>query len=326
MADWTPLDSDPVTGTPLSTAMLRLEGQALEVRKCAVGVAFPAAPVEGMLFLHKGGAQPILYEYMAIDGGALAWQPIGPLSRLPASINADPDSLNGRAAPFEYKALRVENAAALPAAAAGNKGLVIFRTGDGETWVSNGAAWLGMMSVLQNLSYDTVELPLEGEVGNDAATPPTLVSKGVFRGWLFDAVGEKRTFVVRIPNNWQGATALRFRLYQLLNQAETAGDDIEWQGEFRALTPGADKAGQAATLLVDSLKDIGAVAAAIDDGGLHYNDFNVPYADVTNPLAVGDLVELTLNRKTVGGALLVGGTIAIRMEMHFIQGPRHERA
>lgn len=327
-ADWTPLDDDPVTGTPLRVAMLRLEGQVGEVRVDGVGVGFPAAPVEGQRFLHKGGAQPICYQYMALDGGALGWVAIGPLARIPVDLNLDPDPLDGRAAPFQVKALRAENVAVLPAATPTNPGLVQYRTGDEAVWVSKGDAWVGQMQVVENLSYDTVELPLEGEVGNDAADPPTLVTKGVFRGWLFDAVAEKRTFVVRVPQNWQGATDLRFRLWYLLNQAEAPGDDVEWDGEWRALTPGADKAGQPATVPASpwGTTDIGADPEAIDDGGLHYTDFVIDHDDLTNPVAAGDVLALTINRKTVGGAGLVGGVVAIRAELHFLQAPRHERA
>jgi hypothetical protein len=145
-------------------------------------------------------------------------------------------------------------------------------------------------------------------------------------GWLFDATNEKRTFVFRVPTNWIGTSDMRFRLYQLLDAAEIAGDDIEWEGSLVAMTPGADYATQLETALADSVKDIGADAQAIDEGGLHFNDFVLDYNDVTNPIAAGDIVRLTLNRKTVGGAGKVAGTVAIWGELHFIQAPRHERA
>lgn len=327
-ANWLVFDGDDITND-IPYALEELEARTNELRVTFIGAAAPASPEEGWWWTDNTASPYKTYQYLKIAGGAAAWVFMGPMEKLPGSINADPDIANGRAAPFEYLGLRVENVAALPASVAGNAGLLDYLDGDGEVYVSDqpvSGGWKGLLSVKKEGSYDSVELDLAGDVGNDGANPPTKAAKSGIEGWLFDAVAETRTFAFRVPSNWIGTSDLRFRLYQLLNGAEGAGDDIEWEGTLVAMTPGADKASATETVLVDSVKDIGADAEAIAEGGLHFNDFVLDYNDGDNPIAAGDIVRLTLNRKTVGGAGKVAGTIAVWGELHYIQTVRHERA
>jgi hypothetical protein len=329
MPTWVALDDDPATGDDIPTAFLELEGRTLEVRQCFIGGSPPASPVEGQLWLDNSAIPYRLYIYAKITAGSPAWQPLGPLSRLPESINADPSPVDDRAAPFQFKALRVENRASLPTAAAGNAGMLVMLTGTGELWMSDqpvSGDWKGLLSVATG-SKDTVELGVEGDLGNDATNPPTKQRKGALEGWLFDATNEKRTFAFPVPKNWNGASDLKLRLLQVLNGAQTAGDDIEWSGEVRVLPLAGGKTGQAVTTLVDATTDIGSDAEGIDDGGgPHVTELVVDYDDATNPVSVGALVLVTVWRKTVGGAGKVSGVVVFRAELAYAQKPRHERA
>ena len=327
---WAPLNDDPVTGDSIPVAFLELEGRTLELRSGFIGPVPPAAPEEGQVWVDNGQIPYRVFRYLRIDGGNASWQPVGPLSRLPASINADPSPVDDRLAPFEHLALRLENRNALPPATPTNAGLIVYRIGDGEVWLSDllvAGGWKGLLSITQGASFDTVELPLEGDLGNDAVNPPTKERKGVLEGWLFDDVAERRTLAVILPKNWQGASPLRLRLFQVLDQAEVAGNDVEWTGEFRTLVPGQENTGKAATPLPDAITNIGAIPDAIaDGGGPHVTEFLVDHADPVNPVSSGCLLLATIWRKTVGGAGKVGGTVVHRADVAYAQAVHHRRA
>lgn len=329
-ATWTALDSDPVTGDGFDVVVLELEARTNELQSCFAGASAPASPVTGQLWLDTTSSPYKLYVYSKIDGGSAAWQPLGPLSRLHANVNADPDTANGRAAPYEILGLRAENRASLPSAAVGNAGMLVYRTSDGELWIADqpvSGDWKGLLSVVKDGSYDTVELGLEGSQGNDGTNPPTTATKGTLAGWLFDATNEKRTFALVVPPNWNAASDLKLRLWQVLDAAETAADVIEWSGEVRVLPSQAGKTGQTATALVDSSLAIGSDADGIaEGGGPHVSELVIDYNDATNPVSSGALVLVTVWRKSVGGAGKVAGTVVFRAELAYIQTPRHERA
>ena len=326
-ATWNPLSSDPLA--PAKNTFLELEGRTLDLRGCWIGAAPPDNPVEGQFWLDSLAAPYRLKQYVRIDAGPASWQPVGPLSRLPASINADPSLVQDRLAPFPYLALVFESRADLPVASPTNAGLVCRLIGTGEVWISDlpiSGGWKGLLSVAST-SLDTVELPLEGDLGNDAVNPPTKSRKGALEGWLFDDVAEKRTFAFVVPRNWNGAGDPKVRLFQILNQAQLAGDDIEWSGEVRTLIPGQEKVGKAATALVDAVTDIGADPEGVDDGGgPHVTELVVDHDDPANPVSTGCLVLVTVWRKTVGGAGRAGGTVVFRADLAYAQKPRHERA
>jgi hypothetical protein len=327
---WAPLNDDPVSGDSIPVAFLELEGRTLELRTCAIGAVPPANPQEGQFWVDSSTTPYRLFQYLRIDGGNASWQPVGPLSRLPAPINADPSPVDDRVAPFEIKALRAENRAALPPATPTNAGLLVYRMVDGELWLSDllvSGGWKGLVSVTPAASFDTVELALEGDLGNDAANPPTKTRKGALEGWLFDDVAERRTFAYVVPKNWQGASDAKLRLFQVLGQAQLAGDDIEWTGEVRTLIPGQEKVTKAATPLADAVTDVGADVEGIDDGGgPHVTELVIDHDDTANPLSAGCLVLVTVWRKTVGGVGKAGGTVVFRADLAYAQKPRHERA
>jgi hypothetical protein len=327
---WAPLNDDPQTGDTIPVAFLELEGRTIELRTCSVGATPPDDPQEGQLWLDSAVIPYRLKQYVRIDGGGPSWQPVGPLSRLPASINADPSVADDRQAPFEFKALRVENRNALPAASPLNAGLLVYRITDGELWLADlpvSAGWKGLLSITPAASFDTVELALEGDLGNDAVNPPTKQRKGALEGWLFDDVAERRTLAFVVPKNWQGASDLRLRLFQVLGQAQLAGDDIEWEGEVRTLVPGQENVAKAATALVPAATDIGADVEGIDDGGgPHVAELVIDHDDPVNPVSEGCLVLVTVWRASVGGAGKAGGTVVFRADLAYAQRPRHERA
>ena len=329
MPTWAPLDDDPTTGDDIPTAFLELEGRTDELRSCFVGSTPPDDPTEGQLWLDNSSVPHRLFVYAQVDGGPASWQPVGPLSRLPDSPNGDPSAVGDRADVLQFLALRIENRADLPALTPTNAGLLVYRIGDGEVFVADepiSSSWKGLLSITQSGSYDTVELPLEGDVGNDATNPPTQQRVGVLEGWLFDGVAEKRTLAFTVPRNWNGASDLRVRLHQVLSQAEAAGNDIEWSGEVRTLALSQEKVGKAATALVDGVTDIGAIPDGIDvGGGPHVTELVIDHDDAANPVSTACLVLVTIWRKSIGGAGLAGGTVLFRAELAYAQSPRHER-
>ncbi len=184
-----------------------------------------------------------------------------------------------------------------------------------------------VLSITPTASYDTQELPVEGDLGNVATNPPVKTKNGVLEGWLFSATSQRRTFAFVVPNNWQGATDLKLRLHQVLDANQSAHDAIEWSGEIRALAPQNDATSKTATALADAATDIGSVTAAIGSGGgPHITTLVLDYDDGSNPIAAGSLLLVTVWRKTVGGAGKAGGTLVFRADLAYAQRPRHERA
>lgn len=321
-ASWT--DINPEVDTE-ADSVLELEQRTLELRKHQTGVA----PVEQQIRVRTDVTPWVVEAYVKIDAGAADWHPIGVLDRLSTDLNLDGTTDQDRAICYQIKGARIENVADLAVAALNNKGLLQFRTSDGELYVADvgvSGGNKGLLSVTPAASYDTVELPLEGDVGNDATHPPTKQAKGALEGWLFDAVNEKRTFAFVMPKNWQGASDAKLRLSQVLNQGEVAGDDIEWSGEIRTVIPAQENVLKAATALVDVSTDIGADVDGVDDGGFHRSDLTLDFDDPDNPLSAGALVLVTIWRKTVGGAGKVSGVVVFRAELLYAQKPRHERA
>ena len=325
-AAWNPLqDTDRA-----KDGIYELEARTLELRACSVGPVAPSSPVEGQIWVDSSGIPYRVWQYLRLDPGGASWQPVGPLRRLPTSINADPSVLDDRVAPHEHKALRLENVAVQKPATPTNAGLIEYRVGSGEVEVSDqpvSGGWKWLLSIAQGASFDTVELPLEGDLGNDATNPPTKQRKGALEGWLFDDVAERRTLAFIVPKNWQGATDLKLRLFQVLGQAQVAGDDIEWTGEVRTLIAGQEKVTKTATALAGGVTDVGADVEGIDDGGGPYvTELVIDHDDATNPVSAGCLVLATVWRTTVGGAGKAGGTVVFRVDLAYAQRARHERA
>ncbi|MCK6480194.1 MAG: hypothetical protein HUU06_06695 [Planctomycetaceae bacterium] len=323
-AAWTPLSSTPTL--PGSQAFLRLEGQAFEVRACSIGPTPPADPVEGMLWVDNSASPYRVYVYARIDAGGAAWQPLGPLSRLPSDLNFDPSIVDDRLAPFQAKGMRLENRNALPAVSPTNRGMLVFRLGDGEVYVSDegvSGAWKCLLSVVAGVSLDSVEVDLTAVVLG--ATPPTAASKGAtpaVRGYLFDDPAESLTVVAVVPKNYSGAGDLVLDLDCVLNQAEASGDDIDWAADLVAVVPGA--AGSAVTrpptLVVPVLTDIGANAG---DGALHRCRLVLDHDDPANPITPGALLAIEIHRT---GLAEVGGVVLVAARLGYPQRARHERA
>jgi hypothetical protein len=328
--NWDDFDGDlPEQDIPY--ALLELEGRTLELRSCFIGPAAPADPVDGQLWIQNDEIPWKPWFYGKLDAGeaVATWHSL--VGRLTVSINADPDPADGRASPLEHLALRVENVDELPAAENTNRGLLELLTGDGELYVSEkqvSGDWKGLLSCrVDGNGFDTVEVPLESDFGNDGVNPPTRDSEGTIEGWLFDGVLEARTVKFQIPKNYDGVSPVQVRVWQILKANETAGDDIEWTSSYVVLPPAAGKASQTPTVLLANPTDIGAdVDGIAAGGGPHVSVFELQPDDADNPLSAGSLVALTMNRVTVGGAGKVAGVIVFLVELAFPQRPRHERA
>lgn len=324
-----PANWDPISGTPAlpgSQVFLRLEGQTFELRANSIGASPPASPVEGMIWVDNSASPYRAYLYARIDAGGAAWQPLGPLSRLPSDLNFDPSIVDDRLAPFQAKGMRLENRNALPAVSPTNRGMVVFRLGDGEVFVSDegvSGAWKGLLSVVQGQSYDSVEVDLTAAALG--ATPPTAASKGTspaVRGYLFDAAGESLTLHLVVPQNYAGAGDLFLDLDCVLNQAEGNGDDIDWSADLVAVSPGpgGNAVTKASTATAPSLTDIGATNTG--DGALHRCRIVLDHDDVDNPISPGALLAIEIRRTDLAE---VGGVILVAARLGYPQRVRHER-
>jgi len=151
---------------------------------------------------------------------------------------------------------------------------------------------------------DIVRLPLENF--RKGVTAPTETIKGNTAGFLFDADAEILYIQYCVPKKWDQASDHILRLFCVLNQAETANDDIDWE---TITTPAADHENvlTANTQTPGVNHDIGSVNA---DGDLHKVDVTLDYDDGSAPIATGDIVWIALSRTSnVGQPGYVGGVL-----------------
>ena len=87
MPTWDPLDDDPATGDSIPVAFLELEGRTLELRQGFAGAVPPDDPQEGQVWIDTAQTPYRVLRYLRIDAGNASWQPLGPLSRLPAPVS-----------------------------------------------------------------------------------------------------------------------------------------------------------------------------------------------------------------------------------------------
>lgn len=99
--------SDPLQTIPW--CVLELEARSLELRSTHVGPAAPANPVDGMLWIQNDAIPWKFWFYGKLNAGEAVstWHAVW--GRLSVGINGDPDPADGRVAPLEHKALRLEN-------------------------------------------------------------------------------------------------------------------------------------------------------------------------------------------------------------------------
>lgn len=196
----------------------------------------------------------------------------------------------------------------LTAAAAGVKGLVEFDT-TLEKWalIGTSSQWYAAMALASATTY--VRVPCDMNVGG-IGTPATASTATEFGGWLMDATAEQLNVVSRqpVPNGWTGAHDLKLEIAFALNAAETNGDDADFEGTVRAITPGTDATNKTGTTIAPTAYDIGTASAQYS---LHKMQLTIDFDDATNPVAVGDYVSVVVNRDTVGGAGKVDGTIVV---------------
>lgn len=149
-----------------------------------------------------------------------------------------------------------------------------------------------------------------------ASDPATADVNTVLGGWLMDATAKTLNVIARerIPSGWTAANDLLLETVVLLAAAETAGDDIDMDLDWRSITPeSADTPAKTVTAATVVNKDIGSTAI-VQYAGIVLQH-TIDHDDATNPVAAGDIFHGVLQRNTVGGAGKVAGVIAVSAEL-----------
>jgi len=159
----------------------------------------------------------------------------------------------------------------------------------------------------------TTRLPMENF--RKGVTAPTETIKGNIAGLLFDADNELIYVQFCVPKDWDAASDMDLAIYCVLNQAETANDDIDWE---TIITPVADheNTGTAGTQTPSVNHDIGNVTA---DADMHLVTLTIDYDDATAPIARDDNVFIALSRTSnVGTAGYVGGVVVTDVCLSYV--------
>lgn len=152
----------------------------------------------------------------------------------------------------------------------------------------------------------TVRLPMEQF--RKGAAAPTDTIRGNVAGFLFDADNEELTIQFCVPLDWDGATDLILLIFCVLDAAEAANDDIDWETTVISVADHED-VDVAGTQTPGALHDIGAFTAA---GTLHKVEITLDYDDGVCPIASGDNVSVVLSRTAnVGNVGFVDGVLVL---------------
>ena len=278
----------------VTTVLGHLDARTDSIQTSFSGSAAPGTPAVGWIYYDTD--DEALYQYGDQDGTGNAWNEIANLAQLNGDLNFNQnEALN----------MRLENLGAHGTPASGNDGEIYLLTSDGECYfldftVDNSVKKI--LSVIAGTTTDAVVIPF-GPL--DASNPPTAGTKGTtptVRGWLFDATNEIMSLNVRVPANYSADGDLTLRLVCVLNQAETAADDIDWTVDLLSLADGESTTGTSTAATV--AHDIGSDNA---DGDVHFVDITIDYDDASNPVAAGDELLMEIHRTnldTVDGVIL----------------------
>jgi hypothetical protein len=287
-----------------------LDSRTDTLRACFVGPSGPSSPVVGQFWLNDTTTPLVLSQWGDHDGTGAAWNEV----LITAAISSDM-TLNYN----EILEGRMANLAGHPSVSAGRDGHLYILTGDGELYFIDQAVdgvTKKVCAVTVGTTTDRVQMPMS-DVGL-GGTPPTLKTKGTTPaviGWEFDATGELYSWNVRVPLNFSADGDLNLNLSCVLDQAETANDDIDWSADVLSLADGESTTGTS-TAAAASLTDIGANNA---EGDLTLCTIVIDYDDATNPVVAGDLLHIEIHRTNLTE---VGGVIVTLAELVYpCKGP-----
>ncbi len=151
------------------------------------------------------------------------------------------------------------------------------------------------------------------EINQPGANAPTKATKGTtptINGWLFDNVNEKYQLVFHVPDNWNAASDVDVGLYVVLNQAETAGDVIDWTMDYVVATPGVDAVTKTSTTITTAETILEGCAG---DACAYRVTFVLDYGDADNPIEREDLVHMEIHRTDLADC---GGVIVVAADAH----------
>lgn len=118
---------------------------------------------------------------------------------------------------------------------------------------------------------------------------PTLVSRGIFRGYSLPeyAANEELLFRIRVPHNWDGVTNPRFVAITSISSGEDIGDKYKFQLELEAEDIEAVIPDTTAETLTDEI--------TVADGTAYYAEIINFELDAAN-LVAGQTLHLRLRR------------------------------
>ncbi len=216
-----------------------------------------------------------------------------------------------------YQAINfcAENLGGTPSTESTTIGRIIFNTTDGDLeFDDNGVSASYKKVVSYPVGVGTLirkNIPITSWQA-DGSNPPTETSAGSSpecKGWLFNATNEKMTLTYPVPGGWIGSSDINLLVHTALNNAETNGDDIDFQVNYIAATGGAGEALDKTSTLASTRHDISTSSGQYD-----FNTVSIviDYDDATNPISPYDLLILELKRidlADITGVIFLGSEL-----------------
>lgn len=270
------------------------------LRTSQSGAIQPATPAAGWLWEDTTSATDgILNHY---DGDA--WVEVGSALHGDLSLGTD-------AAPKQLLYGRLENRTSHIAPGAAQIGRAYIFTTDSKGRIVVSATVRETIMSGSNVDYIRTPLPITADAC-DATNPPTLATKGTtptLRGRLFSATNMLMSWMVKVPAGFSGDADLKLRLTCVLNQGETAGDDIDWTADVVSVTPAGSRVVSGTQTSYTVATDMPSNVAV---GCVYECDVVLTYNDATNPIAAGDELTIEIHRtnlSTCGGVILTQATL-----------------
>lgn len=296
---WTSVTIAAGSGDSVKVSLESLWEDAQQLRKHEIGTSAPGSLTDGILWADNTTVTRILWRIRGNSawGYLVGWDYTNSRHILEADFDCDKKQLHN---------LRLVNRAtgSLTAAGAANKGMLEFDS-TLERWCGIGTSKRVYLGECDLAGTTYAKIPCSLNVGGlgTPATASTALAQG---GWLMDGAGEQLNVVALqpVPTGFTDAHDLTLVVTCALAAAETNGDDIDIDGEWRAVTPGTDAANKTATGFAAVAQDIGTASAQYS---VHDVTLTVDYDDVTNPVDAGDWLQAVVNRDglaTVAGIVI----------------------
>jgi len=144
-------------------------------------------------------------------------------------------------------------------------------------------------------------------------TAPSGATIGTARGLQFAADNESVNFQFEVPESWDGASDIRFRVYWVPESGDAIADTetVKWDLQYRSIDEGEAVDNGTAVTATTTYTQSGAGT----DKEFIVSDIVIDFDNVNQPVEAGDIIVAQFDRD-VSGDTYSGDPIVLRWEIN----------